>query len=225
MPGDRLHEAEDIAATRKVVLGPGLQRLNKTEVVAYRCGKLQYREPNIFWLDSYQRRYVPVKGETVIGIVNSKSGDIYRVDIGASEMACLSYLAFEQASKKNRPDVNQGDLVYARLVAAGKDFEPELACVNTAGKKGKLGVLNNGFLFHCSLNLCRMILRNDCPLLSAISKEMPFEIAVGTNGRIWIKAHSIHETIAVGNAILAAEHSTYEQILSICENIGNILLA
>ena len=37
-----------------------------------------------------------------------------RVDIGTSEPASLSYLAFESATKKNRPNVNTGDIVYAK---------------------------------------------------------------------------------------------------------------
>lgn len=205
-----------------VILGPGLRRQDE-HVVACKVGILQHKEPNTFWVDSYQRRYVPVRGEHIIGVVTSKAGDIFRVDIGSSEQAALPYLAFEQATKKNRPDVNTGDLVYARLVVASKDFEPELVCVNSSGKKGKLGVLSDGFVFNCSLNLARMILRENCPLLAALTKEIPFEIAVGLNGRIWIKAKSVKETIAVGNAILAAEHASNEQISKICENIGNIL--
>ena len=50
-------------------------------------------------------QYVPTRGEQVIGIVVNKGGDIFRVDIGASEHASLSYLAFEGATKRNRPDV------------------------------------------------------------------------------------------------------------------------
>lgn len=50
-------------------------------------------------------QYVPAKGETVIGIVTSKSGDVFKVDIGGSEQASLSYLAFEGATKRNRPNV------------------------------------------------------------------------------------------------------------------------
>ena len=37
-----------------------------------------------------------------------------RVDIGTSEAASLSYLAFEAATKKNRPNVNIGDVVYSK---------------------------------------------------------------------------------------------------------------
>ncbi|XP_055837656.1 exosome complex component RRP40 [Episyrphus balteatus] len=222
MPGERITEAEELAKTKKVVLGPGLRRLDD-KVVACKAGTLCKKDTNMFWVDSYQKRYVPVRGEAVIGVVTAKAGDIFRVDIGAHENAALSYLAFEAATKKNRPDVNVGDLLYARLIVASRDLEPELVCVNSVGKKGKLGVLSDGFVFNCSLNLARTILREDCLLLRALTKEMPFEIAVGLNGRIWIKAKTIKETIALGNAILAAEYSSNEDIAKICENIGNIL--
>lgn len=38
-------------------------------------------------------------------MVTSKGTDVFRIDIGTSEQASLSYLAFEGATKKNRPDV------------------------------------------------------------------------------------------------------------------------
>ncbi len=50
-------------------------------------------------------QYVPAKGETIIGIVTAKSGDVFKVDFGGSEQASLSYLAFEGATKRNRPNV------------------------------------------------------------------------------------------------------------------------
>lgn len=50
-------------------------------------------------------QYVPVKGDSVIGVVTARSGDVFKVDCGASEQASLSYLAFEGATKRNRPNV------------------------------------------------------------------------------------------------------------------------
>lgn len=41
----------------------------------------------------------------MIGIVTVKSGDVFKVDVGGSEQASLSYLAFEGATKRNRPNV------------------------------------------------------------------------------------------------------------------------
>lgn len=50
-------------------------------------------------------QYVPVKGDHVIGIVTAKAGDLFKLDVGGSEQASLSYLAFEGATKRNRPNV------------------------------------------------------------------------------------------------------------------------
>ena len=44
----------------------------------------------------------------MIGIVTTKSGDVFKVDVGGSEQASLSYLAFEGATKRNRPNVQVG---------------------------------------------------------------------------------------------------------------------
>jgi exosome complex component RRP40 len=167
--------------------------------------------------------YVPVRGESIVGVVVQKAGDIFRVDIGSSELASLSYLAFEGATKKNRPDVNVGDMIFAKLLIASKELEPELVCVDSHGKKGKLGVLTDGFVFSCSINLIRKILRDNCPLLKCLKTEMPFEMAAGMNGKIWIKAKTIKSTIAVGNAILASEHKTDDEIKNICSHIADLL--
>lgn len=60
---------------------------------------------NYIGFETISFQYVPVKGESVIGIVTAKSGDIFKVDVGGSEQASLSYLAFEGATKRNRPNV------------------------------------------------------------------------------------------------------------------------
>lgn len=39
----------------------------------------------------------------------AKVGDVFRVDVGGSGLATLSYLAFEGATKRNRPDVKVGN--------------------------------------------------------------------------------------------------------------------
>lgn len=45
------------------------------------------------------------RNEYVIGIVVSKSSETIKADIGASEYASLSWLAFENATKRNKPNV------------------------------------------------------------------------------------------------------------------------
>ena len=49
-----------------------------------------------------------------------------------------------------------GDIVYARLLAASKDFESELVCIDGLGKSSGLGVIRDGgFMFACTLSLTR----------------------------------------------------------------------
>lgn len=209
----------------KIIVGPGL-RVSSNKIIVTKCGILHKKEPNTYWVDSRQKKYVPARGETVVGVVTNKSGDILKVDIGSSEQAQLSYLAFEGATKKIRPIINVGDLIYATLLVANRDLEPELVCVDSHGKKGRLGVLSSdGFMFTCSLNLVRKILNPKCPLIETFKRilDIPFEIAAGMNGNVWVRAKSVQETIAVANTILAAEYKTDGEIKDLCENIGNIL--
>lgn len=222
LPGDEISiTLPEQPKKLKVFLGPGLRKQDDL-VYACKAGILKQKSSNIFWVDAIQKRYIPSKGESVIGLVVQKAGDIFRVDIGSSELAALSYLAFEGATKKNRPDVNIGDLVFAKLLVANKDFESELICVNSLGKKQKLGVLTGGFVFNCSINLARRLRNNDCPLLTSIQKhiQVPLEIVVGMNGRVWINARRERDIIAVGNAILAAEYKTDEEIDAMCDQVA-----
>lgn len=225
LPGDQitLPIPQDGGTSKrsKVILGPGLRQVDGN-VVSCKAGVLKKRSASTFWVDSYQKRYIPSKGESVIGLVIQKAGDIFRVDIGASEPAVLSYLAFEGATKKNRPDVNVGDLVFAKLLVAYKDFESELICVDSLGKKLKLGVLSGGFVFTCSINLARRLRSSECPLMECIKKhiQVPLEVVVGMNGKVWINAKNERDIIAVGNAILAAEHKTDAEIDDMCDQVA-----
>lgn len=226
LPGDKISlTLPDQHKKLKVLLGPGLAHQNG-QVYASKAGILKQKSAHTFWVDAIQKRYNPSKSETVIGVVVQKAGDIFRVDIGSSELAALSYLAFEGATKKNRPDVNVGDLVFAKLLVAHKDFESEIICVDSLGKKQKLGVLRGGFIFNCSLNLVRRLRSADCPLIQSIRNniQVPFEIVVGMNGRVWINSERERDIIAIGNAILAVEYKTDTEVNALCNKVGILSL-
>jgi exosome complex component RRP40 len=135
------------------------------------------------------------------------------VDIGSSDEASISYLAFESATKKNRPLINVGDVLFGKLLVASKDMEPEMVCVDSHGKKGRLGLLpEGGLLFTCSLNLVRKILKPSCPLLNTLGKDLAYEVVVGMNGMVWVKTNSVRETILVCDAIFKMEHLENQEI-------------
>ncbi|XP_042317093.1 exosome complex component RRP40 isoform X2 [Sceloporus undulatus] len=158
--GERLRLATNGPQKGRLVCGPGLRRGGEGLLVT-KCGVLRYRgsgsgSGGVYWVDSQQRRYIPVKGDHVIGIVTAKAGDIFKVDVGGSEQASLSFLAFEGATKRNRPNVQVGDLIYGQFIVANKDMEPEMVCIDSSGRANGMGVIGqDGFLFKVSLGLIR----------------------------------------------------------------------
>lgn len=223
VPGDIVEGIAGEDDKTVVVLGPGLRRY-VDQVIVCKSGVLKKSNCKYF-VDSHQKRYIPARGEAVVGVVTSKAGDFFKVDIGSSEQASLHYLGFEGATKKNRPNVNVGDAIYATILGASKDMETELVCIDSLGKKGKMGVLeSDGFLFTCSLNLIRKILNPPCLLLKSIGKEIPYEIAIGMNGKVWVKTKNDKCTVAIASAILEAEHASYDEIVKNTDNILNKLL-
>ncbi|XP_069486459.1 exosome complex component RRP40 [Ambystoma mexicanum] len=204
------------AAGTRVVCGPGLRRHGETALLVSKCGLLRYKDPAVYWVHSQQKRYVPVKGDLVIGIVTTKSGDVFKVDIGGSEQAYLSYLAFEGATKRNRPNVQVGDLIYGQFIVANKDMEPELVCIDSCGRPNGMGVIGqDGLLFKVSLGLIRKLLTPHCDIIQDLSKVYPLEIVIGMNGRIWVKAKTVQQTLIVANLLEACEHLTAEQRKSV----------
>ncbi|XP_022313052.2 exosome complex component RRP40-like [Crassostrea virginica] len=224
VPGEVLSDLLGSDSSLKIVLGPGI-RQDVDSVIVSKPGVLKFKEPNIYWIDSFQKRYVAQKGDTVIGIVTAKAGDVFRVDVGANELATLSYLAFESATKRNRPDVKAGDLVYCKFLVANKDMEPELVCIDGSGKSGGLGVIgrDGGMLIQVPINSIQKLLSPECVLFKTLGKSLKYEVAVGMNGRIWIQCRTVIETIAVANAISASQHMTNEDIQNMCKQMTDSL--
>ena len=56
------------------------------------------------------------------------------VDINGPFPALLPQLSFEGATKRNRPNIKAGDVVYARVATTCRDMDPILTCVDAAGE-------------------------------------------------------------------------------------------
>ncbi|XP_070801582.1 exosome complex component RRP40 isoform X1 [Pituophis catenifer annectens] len=233
--GERLRLTTSGSQKGRLVCGPGLRR-GADGLLVTKCGLLRYRghsaqtgsgsgssSGGTYWVDSQQKRYVPVKGDHVIGIVTAKAGDIFKLDVGGSDHASLSYLAFEGATKRNRPNVQVGDLIYGQFIVANKDMEPEMVCIDSSGRANGMGIIGqDGFLFKVSLGLIRKLLAPDCEIMWDLGQLYPFELVLGMNGRIWVKAKTIQQTLIIANVLEACEHMTAEQrkcvIVKLLEN-------
>lgn len=73
------------------------------------------------------------------------------------------------------------------------------------------------------LRYASRILSPSCILLKTIGNSLPYEVAVGLNGRIWVKGRSTVETIALSNAICSAEFMTNDHIKVLVRQICDAL--
>ncbi|KAL2014154.1 hypothetical protein VTN00DRAFT_1679 [Thermoascus crustaceus] len=165
-------------------------------------------------------RYIPTPHDLVIAQIHHSSQDYFHCVITPhTPHALLGQLAFEGATKKTRPMLKTGDLVYARVlsVGVGAGSEVELTCVNPATGKaepGGLGPLTGGMVFDVSTGLAARLLRggssSDVVVLDELGKKLEsqggFEIAVGRNGKVWVDCSgsgevAVKATVAIGRCL------------------------
>ncbi|KAJ7095788.1 exosome complex exonuclease RRP40 [Mycena belliarum] len=193
-------------------LGPGLLQTTgsanggpppSASIITTRAGTLNHSaNGSKWWVENNSRRYVPAPQEGVIGVVVQKAGEGFRVDIGSAHSASLDGLAFEGATKRNKPNLKIGNIVYARISLAHKDMEPELECFDAQTRKSEgFGELKGGFMVRCSLGMCRQLLDPKHFLLPLLGARFQLETVVGVNGRVWVSAKDAREVIAVSRCI------------------------
>jgi exosome complex component RRP40 len=182
-------------------------------------------------------------GDRVLGIIEDQkaSADYYKVNIFASHSALLHVLSFEGATKRNRPQLEPGCLIYCRIVKSfGGRMDIEVSCkVGGSGSggvtafnndeeegddggasrkdwltnEGTYGPLTGGTSFRVSLGLARELLNPKNVVLAALdASKLPFEIAVGVNGMVWVNSPCAEYTIVVMNAIQNSEVMNAEQV-------------
>ena len=70
-----------------------------------------------------------------------------------------------------------------------------------------MGELKGGMVFDVSLGMARRLLmarqKEDGGIvaLEEIAEKLPFEVAVGRNGRVWVNAAKVKEVLVIGRAL------------------------
>ena len=106
LPGDDVTAIiAEKSSNNKALIGPGLKREENNRIVVVKCGQFINRNNTNFWMDSHQKRYIACKADKVIGVVVSKQAYSAKVDIGTNETATLSLLAFPNATKRNKAQI------------------------------------------------------------------------------------------------------------------------
>ncbi|KAG0670204.1 exosome non-catalytic core subunit rrp40 [Maudiozyma exigua] len=218
IPGDEITINPDVP----VILGPGMYNDPVTrDILPVNAGILNTsnsKKGQTIYVEYDSKRYTPAVGDLVVGIITGSFADSYRVSLANfSTPVSLSYMAFPNASKKNRPTLVIGDLVYARVCTAEKELEAEVECVDsTNGSDAGFGLLDGGMIIEVTLGFARSLLfNNEFPLLRDLAQHCKFEIAIGVNGKIWIKTDEVKDTIACYRSISDCQGKSYDQFRDI----------
>lgn len=192
IPGDSLSFGDKAVP---VTVGPGVYKDPQTQAIEpSSAGILNTKESSskrLVYIDSNSKRYIPQTNDFVIGIITGVFGENYKVQLqNFSSGVLLSMMAFPNASRKNKPNLKVGQAVYARVSQAIPEIDIELECIDaTTGKEGGFGLLDeSGYLFDINMNFARELLFNpNSHVLEKLASKCRFEIAVGINGKVWIK--------------------------------------
>lgn len=156
--------------------------------------------------DAGDQQYLPSPGDLVVATVLRSTSENFLCSISPyTAPAQLPHLAFFNVTKKSRPQLASGSLVYARVLSAPKFLEPSLVCYNpSSGKADGLGELKGGMVFPVSLAIARRLLMGKAggvSILEMLGEKLNFEVCVGRNGKVWVESGSIKEMMIVGRAL------------------------
>ena len=216
-PGDDLTAAVTKLHSSKggtIDIGNGLRLQKGNRIVCTCAGTLEHRPPSHFYiLEKHRKQYYPKVGDQIVGVIEDRGGDFFRVNIFSGVPAIMSRLAFDGATKRNRPELRKGDILYCQVASAQPDVDVELTCMSSAvgfkkdwssGEAIYQG-LGEGLICHTSISFAEKLLLPDCPLLNHLGARLSFEIAIGVNGAIWINGNTIADIIMIKNIIENAQ--------------------
>jgi exosome complex component RRP40 len=231
LPGDSLNDAISKACKEgSVYIGRGLatemssssssstEDSNDINIMATMAGKLRFQQPGDFWVDcSSSRLYLPAVGDKVVGVVVTAphSGGDFVINIRAG---CNAVLRLQKSQLKEHLDLKKGAVIFCQVVNVPADMDVELACDKTwsAGKevygvlKESVNIYNNDYqptaLVYVPLSYTRYLLNPNCVLLKALATHFAFEMTVGANGVVWIKAARVGDLVVIRNCLLNCQN-------------------
>lgn len=213
LPGDVV-PPDQLPKSKKgtLTLGPGLTHIPPSTISATTAGTLavDHRKAAL-WLEHDHGRYQPSVGDLVVAQIHHSSAESYACALTPhTPFALLGQLAFEGASRKTRPQLKSGDVVYARVSKASKWEDTEIECFNSStGKADGMGPLKGGMVFDVSPAFARRMMmggsKGSVVVLEEVGEKARFEVAVGRNGRVWVESGSVRETIMIGHLLRRAD--------------------
>lgn len=129
-------------------------------------------------------RYIPVKGDLVIGKVNDITFSNWIVDINSPYEGLLHVSEYpERVDQSNMSKyLHIGELIVAKVLDVDPTMKVELTL-----REEHLKVLRLGRVIDISHTKIPRVIGRNGSMISMLKKELNCSIFVGQNGRIWLK--------------------------------------
>ncbi|EKX72008.1 conserved hypothetical protein [Theileria equi strain WA] len=132
----------------------------------------------------------------------------------------MSIEDFRGATKRNKPELNEGDVIFCQVTRHYPRYEmpTEVSCIDADSVKQwttnecYFGQLMDGVTFDVPITYAVSLSRDKCYILKKCASKLKFEIAVGLNGRVWVKGSNIQETLLVARFIKRSYGCSVAQI-------------
>jgi exosome complex RNA-binding protein Rrp4 len=173
-------------------------------LISKRCGKLlmdsdskKSKENEDDLYKSIGRYYSPRVDDFVIGIITQKSSEYYKLDIGTYTYATLNSFDFNGATRKSKPNLNVGDILYARVSKLNKFDSPIISCISDINTKdwasgeSFFGELKGGIIYEFPKRNTWNIINGYA--INRITDYVTLDICIGFNGKMWIKSDKSNE--------------------------------
>ena len=223
-------EKQILSSMKSVILFPNrVKNLNKSNQKDKKSNvDSQKSEENaIIPTMFYGNYYSPKVGEVVIGIISQKTYEIYRINILSNREASLNSVDFEGATRKTKPNLNVGDIIFAKVEKENKYSNAILTCKNPNNSKGwssgesTYGELKGGKLYDYNRFLCLKLLDNKDFIHRLKECVEKLQLKIGYNGRIWIKTEDIKDIPKVFQAIKEGINKSQEDREIFFNNLFN----
>eukprot|EP00924_Labyrinthula_sp_SR-Ha-C_P007211 snap_masked-scaffold_8-processed-gene-12.41-mRNA-1 protein AED:0.58 eAED:0.58 QI:0/-1/0/1/-1/1/1/0/249 len=228
LPGEDLTPYLPSSISESINIGQGIQLSENSTLYSTLPGYLKFIKPNHVYISplrTSKRKYFPHLKDLVLGTIYSKSSQSYSININSYTDGTLSSLAFDGATKRSKPALKVGDLVYCRVEDI--EFECKLTCEAPEGMIKKdwasgealFGELKGGTVFEVGVGLSEWFLGKGENILAKVGEKINFEIVVGMNGLIWMKADNEKEMIVLRNVLLNCKGRKGEEVSQMVDRL------
>jgi exosome complex component RRP4 len=150
-------------------------------------------------------KYIPVRGDLVIGTIKEVTFSNWIVDIASPYDGLLHVSEYPRRipPEEMSEHLNVGETILAQV----KDIDPTMK-VELTMRDRKLKPIRSGRIFELSPSKVPRLIGHGGSMISLIKGETNCSIVVGQNGRVWIDGENCNVDFAI-EAITKIEHESH----------------